>query len=383
MIISLLSIANFSDLGIGLSIQYLLPKYIVRNNKQQIDIIISTAFYFLIFLGLLIIFIGLYFIENYDLRNIFGITKFIDQKTSKLTFELLIIIIGISTPINIVQRIQSAFKETYIFDLYNGLANLISMTLIFIVYKYHPNIPIFLFALQGIFILVTSINFVNFFFLSRKINLDFSKTNKKILLRLINYGLKYFFLLLVTILMFSLDSILLTKFDLFNEVPIYLIGYRMALIFNLPINIFSSVYIGYFNTNLIYDKLGYKNNFKSILLYICFGSFLQAFIISFCGNWILDIWFSGRIHMSQSNLIIFSLLVFFLNLNTFVSVIALNKKFVKYTIILFPISVLISLFFKFLLLYFGYSGIFSILFPSIFIVTIFYLIPLISKISTN
>jgi O-antigen/teichoic acid export membrane protein len=375
-IVSTINLLNYFDLGIGMGVQNILPRLISKGKSDEINSLLSTAFFFLLLSGLIIILIGLGTLDWFNWIDFFKL-KNINTIVVKNTIITIVILIGFWVPISLIQRVQSAYQQVYINEWVISIGNLIGLLFLVLSIKYKLDLPYIVFSLQGSILIAVLLNFIYSFYKFKQIKLKYSYFNISVFKNLFKTSIKYLFLSICSVGLYGVDNFLLLKYQKPIDVTLYNIAFRFTSILNIPVLIFSIPFLSSFNDAIEKnDNIWIKNIIKSALKYIGIYSIFIMIILFFEGNKFIHLWLNYDISFNSYEMTVLCLLLFFLNYNVFISMISLNSRYVNHTIPLFLISILTSVLLKIFLLTRFDLGFISVIIPTALIVPLIYLIPM-------
>jgi O-antigen/teichoic acid export membrane protein len=376
-IVSTFNILIYFDFGIGIGLQNMLPGYIVQQKQDKIVELVSSVFLFLLISSFILIIVSLLLLNFNDLRSLFNLNYKIDSNRFNQTVFVSIILVALGMPISIVQRIQIAYQKTYINDWFFTLGSILSLIMLLLSIKNNLKLPFILFSLQGSLIIVFFLNFIYSVNYSKLLVLDIRKSNFKAFQIVSSFGLKYFIIILFSAGLFTIDNFILLKFRSPEDVTEYSIVYRFISLLNVPIIIYSNTFLPAYNdANARGDEKWIKIAIQRATKIILLLSLAEALFFIFFGEIIIVKWSSTQIVLNGAKLFIYTLLIFFLNINFYISAIALSTKYLNFTLKFFSLAVIISVILKFIVVkYFDVEYIYVIL-PTIIIMTSLYIFPL-------
>lgn len=383
-IISTLAMFNYLDFGIGIGVQNLLPFFIAESKKDKINQIVSTAFYVLIVSCIVVLVVGSFIIYFYDWTSIFNLKDVVKVEEVRSALLTSLLLIGFAIPLSIIQRIHNAYQKAFINEWFITLGNILSIGCLFLVIKLSLSLPYVIFALQGTLVLTVLINFLAYYKNSSKYEISFKYVELKTFRILISTGFKYLVLLIFSVGLFALDNFILLKFRSANDVTNYLLGYRLISILNVPVLILSNSFLPAYNDAIAReDRKWVSNIILNAIKLISIISFFEVLLLLAYGHDIMNLWVKAKLELSFKDYVLFSLLLVFLNFNTFFSMIAISSKYLNLSLYLFTIAVLITVSAKFILVKYIVTGYGAIIFPMIIIMPALFLIPLIFNIYKN
>ena len=380
-IISTFGMFNYLDFGVGIGVQNLLPLYIAKNNNKRIIQILSTALSFLLIAGVLVLIIGASIIYIFDLRQFFTLSNAIEQSIFNKTLLVSVVLIGFGIPLTLIQRVQIAYQKSYINEWFVTFGNILSLIFIYLTISNHLKLPFIIFSLQGTLILAMGFNFIYFFLISKQYRISFYEIDKATFNLIFQLGVKYLFLLIFSVGLFSLDNLLLLKYRTPTEVTKYMVGYRLISLFNVPVLIFANTFLPAYNDALARnDRVWVRNIIIRFIKIIGLLSVIEACIVYIFGIHLIQIWTSQNFNYSTFDLLLLVLLLVFLNFNTFFSMIAISTKYLNFTLKYFLLAVTVTIFLKYIFTSSSHIGFSSVVLPTILLMPLLFLLPLIIKI---
>jgi O-antigen/teichoic acid export membrane protein len=377
-IISTLAMFNYLDFGIGIGVQNLLPFYIAESNKNKINQIISTAFYVLIVSCAIVLVVGVCIINFYDWESIFNLKDVVKVEEVRSALLTSLLLIGFAIPVTIIQRIHNAYQKAFINEWFITLGNVLSILCLFLVIKLSLSLPYVIFALQGTLVVSLVINFLAYYKDPSRYEISFKYVELKTFRILISTGFKYLVLLIFSVGLFSLDNFILLKFRSPNDVTNYLLGYRLISILNVPVLILSNSFLPAYNDAIARgDRKWVSNIILNAVKVISIISFVETILLLAYGHDIMSLWVKTKLGLSFKDYILFSLLLVFLNFNTFFSMIAISHRYLNRSLYFFTTGVLITVSAKFILVKYITTGYGAIILPTVIIMPLLFLAPLI------
>lgn len=380
-IISMFTTLSYLDFGVGVTLQNILPSYIASKDRNRVQIITSTAFFFLLFLGLFILFFGTIVINTFDFRSFLNLDQNLTLNRFNSMSIVLITIISFGLPISIVHRLQTAHQKVFINEWFVTFGNVLSFIFLIIFIKLKLSLPFILLALQGPLVLATFINFIIYFFYRKEYFLSINLFSKSEFYSIFPIGLKYFFVLLLSIGLYNLDNFILLKYRSVDDLNAYIIVFKLLYLFNLPVIIYANSLIPSYNDakakkEKFWIRLRLNKALKGIFLFCVFESFLLYFF----GEFFIKTWLNINISFTSLESLIMVFMLSILNFNSLISPIALTKDYLNATLLYFPSAILISLILKFYFSIIFDSGYVFLLLVTSITMLFFFLSPMLYKI---
>lgn len=235
-ILSILSWINFFDIGIGNSLRTTLVEYIEQGKKEEAKQLVSNAYINISSISICIFFISLLILKVFDMQSLLNIKY---SKLNELIF-LSLCFVNFNFIFSLCKPIYYAYQKSSVvsfIELTSQTANLIGITL-FLYFKLENSL-IYVCLLYGSTGLISNIIYSYKLF---KENPDIipklSSYTKKMNKKLNTLGFKFFLLQIVCLIMYTTDSIIITKLFGVEEVTPYSLSYK---IFSIVISLYSIV----------------------------------------------------------------------------------------------------------------------------------------------
>jgi O-antigen/teichoic acid export membrane protein len=162
---SLVALLSFADFGLGNGLMTALAESLGRSDSKTTVRLVSSAFYMLLGLSILIatIFLGVYFFVPW--AKVFGATNSGaagEAASSILTFVLCFVA---GLPLIVVQRMQMGLQQSWRAYLWQSAASIVSLIWVLIAAYFKSGVVWLLLAMNGGPVLVSALNFfVEFWF---------------------------------------------------------------------------------------------------------------------------------------------------------------------------------------------------------------------------
>ena len=379
-LISTLGIITYSDLGLGMGLQNTLPSLIANEETKNIKRYISTAFFFLLGVACLIFLFSFIIAPFINWGNFFN-TKAISGQELQNAIIIYFLVISIGIPASLIQRIQSAYQEGYLAEIWITLGNITSLVSIYFVVQYKGNIPLIILGMQGVVYAFYSLNFLYFTFYKKKYpKPSFAQFDTLILRGLIKLGLSYLFIQICSLFINSIDNLIISRTFGPVKVTDYTVAFRLISILAMPVQLFSVPLLAAYNDAWVRkDKQWISNITLKLLKGAFIGSILGVLLFLFFGNFIVKHW-TGNTQYSFYQLLMFGLLLIYLNFNSLISMIGLSSRFIKHLLYIYPIATLITVIVKYLIMQYFSTDYTNIVWATFIPVTIFFFIPILYKI---
>ena len=291
----------FSDLGLGNGLVNSISKNSANNNHEAIKYSISSVFYLLSMISLIILIIYLFMGNSSQWNSLFNIKNANYSSSIKTSIKIFIICFIINVPISVVYKVQMGFQEIFISNIWQAIGNLLGFLALIFFIKQHLSLPFLILALNGTPLVIAFINFINEFFFKRKLLRPQIKYFKySVSLEIIGFGLIFTLINLANVLGSSVDNFIITN----NSGPSSLINYSIVT------KLFSILYvITYFSAPFwpaFSHALAQKNTnwarlaFKKILLVTTGITIIACFFLICFSKIIIHHWVGDKINPTMS-----------------------------------------------------------------------------------
>jgi O-antigen/teichoic acid export membrane protein len=301
-IFALLNAAYFMDLGISLGLKNKLTESLAKNDLLAAKTYISTAYFSIIIISIILLFFIIAIISFLDLQTIFNTS--ISEKELKITIIISAVLVIISVVLNIYKSLLHAFQKAAKVEL----AMAIYQVLIFLQILLLPNFlnqPLLIIALiYGFTNISVAIIFSLLFFKKNKQltpSLTYFKQEK--IKNILGLGAKFFMIQLALIIILTTDNIIITYLIGPEETAAYSIISKVYQPFIIISTfIFSPLWTLYTKAYFDQDFLWIKKTFKKLNLIFILLIF-TLILLYFNFDWILRLWIPESLEFSKSLLI--------------------------------------------------------------------------------
>ena len=224
-IFSIVNIVFFVDAGIGNGLKTKLTEAISSKNFSLAQTYISTAYLFISAIALLILIIGVFFILNVDLQQLFNTT--IQNSELKVVLFIILIMIVISFVLNLFKSFYYANQQSSKVELALLIYQLCVLTLITLLLHFFTRNLMYVALVYGLSNVLVGIIFTTIFFCKNKsIRPSFKYFKSDKVKDLIGLSLAFFCIQLCMIVIFTTDNLIIAKYIGPEEVTNYDIVYK-------------------------------------------------------------------------------------------------------------------------------------------------------------
>jgi len=209
---SVLALMSFADLGLGNGLVNAIAKAHGRNNQEDAKIAVSSTFFLLLSIAIILFFIFVLVYPFVSWEQIFNVKSAIAIKESGPTMAVLVLMLLLNMPLGIIQRIQDGYQEGFKFQIWQFLGSVISFITLLICIYFKCSLPWLVFALSFGQLIAIIFNGINLFkskrvYLAPKYKYFSFEIGKK----LIKSGLVFFVLGIFTLIANASDDLVIAQ----------------------------------------------------------------------------------------------------------------------------------------------------------------------------
>ncbi len=209
---SVIALMSFADLGLGNGLLNAVSKANARNSKQEAQIAVSSTFFILVGISIVLFLIFISIFPFISWQHVFNVKSAIAIKESGPAMTALVVIFLINIPLGIVERIQSGYQEGFKFQFWLILGSLLSFTGILICIYFKSGLVWLVLSFSGGQLLATILNGIYLFGKKRNYLLPKLKYfNWPVGKSLINSGMIFFLLGFFTLIGNTSDDIIIAQ----------------------------------------------------------------------------------------------------------------------------------------------------------------------------
>jgi O-antigen/teichoic acid export membrane protein len=352
MVTSLLGFMTFSDLGLGLGLQNRIPEYKLSEDKTLIQRAISTTFFTLVGISILlflILFFGNFFIDWAKFYNVHSAIAIKESSGVSWAFFFCFLI---SLPFNTVFNVLSGNQEGYVNEIWRSGGNILCIFLLFIAVKSQFSTPLLTAIMYGSMSMITFLAFLYIFGKTRpqwrpKLSL-WHKNTVRILFR---DGSIYFILQLFAMGLTTIDGFLIAQYLGSETVTTFMIGLRLVSILSLPLALINGQILPALNDAIAKNEHQWiKKILRKALIANTAYILIVGLFLFLIGNVLIKLWVGNAVKIDGQLWFGFITLFTFMVYNSLISNILLSPKLLQYTIVAFPLSVCLLITAKWLLI---------------------------------
>ena len=369
--VSLITIMNFADLGLGFGLQNRVAE-LNNSNEKSLHNAVSSVFSVLIITSIIITTLFIFFYSRVSWEKVFNVNSILAKNEVNNSVLIFFVCFIIQIPFSIVQKLQNGFQEGYKGEVWRSIGNICGLCFLVIVVKIRLGVPYIILAIYGSNALLLILNFFYYFLFQRKdIFPNPFKFNKQIFLGLYKDGIIFFGLQMAYIILVSSDRIIISQYLGASAVAVYSIGFRLATIFSTPVDAFTLPLLPAFNDALANNDIAWiKKILSKGFKYILIISSLLCLTLILFGNVIIGVWINKATQLHLSVLISFGFFIIYSNINSLLSYTMLTPIFIKKILLRYIVSITMASFLKIQVV--SILGVSGIVWSTIVSMTLFY-----------
>lgn len=373
IITSILALVAFVDLGLGNGLVNAIAKSDGEDDASYIKKAISSAFFLLLTLSIILCSLFFVIYPFIDWGNVFNVKSQIAIDEAGPALAILLISFFINLPLGIIQKIQLGYQLGYKNNLWLGLGSILGLVGVLVAIYFRMGLPylvglmvsgrIISMILNGLFLFKDRIDLI-----PRFRNFDIT-TSKKLL----GVGIVFFFLQVFTVIGGSVDNIIIAQVLGASAVASYAITKKMFLAVQISQFIIAPLWPAFVESIARKDYYWAKATLKKILKISMLLGALTALPLVLFGQDIIKLWVNEDVMPATTLLIGFFFFNIFQNYGGSMSVFLNNEMLIKKQLKFVGISAIFSVIFQILLsVKFGVEG---IVYGLLLGYSIFYVVP--------
>jgi O-antigen/teichoic acid export membrane protein len=282
---------SIADLGLTNSLVNMLSTALAKDDKQLAKKSVSSSFFPMFTLGLLILvlcsFLSLYTHMDQYLNLKISPSLQIDTHWS---VAVAICFFAIKIPLSIPRCVFNAYQQGYIYQLWSGSTNFLSLLSLFVMQYFHANLPWLLGGFFGIIILGDILAGIDiFYFRQTWLKPKLKMCDMRILRSLLKVGGQFWIIQISAICIFQTDIIIVSQMFSLADVSIYGVLLKLfALVEGVSASFLSPLWPAYSNAKANKDyqwikKTFWNSTFLALLWSMIAGSvllFLSPFLVN-------------------------------------------------------------------------------------------------------
>lgn len=309
-LLSIISWISFFDIGLGNGMRNKVAQSLARNNKKEAKEYISTAFFMIVFISFIVLILVVLLSFNLNWQNIFNSTV----SNNELLYMFLItgILFSINFALSITNQVFYSYQKPSLPSLVLLLSNAIALLSILSISQFSKGNLVILATAYSASQILSRIIVSGFFFKKHNEAIPSLKYfSKKKVNEVMGLGIKFFFIQVSALVIFTTDNLIITQLFGPAEVTPYNISHKIMQIVMIVASIilsalWSAFTDAYERNNLKWIKKTLKNLMKAMLIAI-----LVVFALYYFSPMIIDIWLGNAIVVPNNLMLIMGIFILF------------------------------------------------------------------------
>lgn len=239
-VLTFFSLFAFSDFGLGNGLQTKLSQASGQDDLQLCKKIISNTYYMLLGIAVVLIavFVLLYFFV--DWASVMNAKEPESISLAGIVVAVIVLPKLIGIPVGLIQRVQLALQEGYLYDLWCIVGCIASLVATIVIAKCDLGKVTLLLVTSALPIIFSLANMLMYFKLfKREYSVDIKLFDFKFSTNLLSLGISFCFLSVLTTIGLSMDTFVVARTCSLVEAGAYSVLYRCTAVFAAVIGVFS------------------------------------------------------------------------------------------------------------------------------------------------
>lgn len=318
---SMIAWVSFLDGGLGNGLKNKLSESIALNNMDLAKIYVSTAYFGIVAISLILIILFSVFHYFVDWNKILSL-KSTSVENLDLIIYILFVLFCIKFIFELINSILAAIQKVGYSNLINFITNIIILFCVYIltlnVSKNKLLILSIIVSIIPIFVLLLfSIYFFNFNSLLKKIKPNYFYFKLKEFKEIYELGIKFFIIQMAVLIIFSTDNFIILKLYDGEQVAIYNIAFKYFSIITLGWSIIIAPYWTAFSEAYVKNDFIWLRKTMNFLFKLWTFSLLLVIILIIFSKLLFKIWLGQKYEVS---FILICLMALYVSLLTFTQI---------------------------------------------------------------
>ena len=281
---SLLTWISIADLGLANSLTNALAISDAKEDKQIAKEAVSSAFYLMLFIALILFILFLIIYPSISWERVFNIKSTLAKQEVGISIFVCWILFVIRLPLSIPGRIYAAYQEGYLYQIWSAIGSLISVFSLIFAIHIHANLPLLIVAGFGTLLIGDVLSAIHLFGFQRKWLIPKYKNFNLLQCKwLLKTGFQFWISQVSAILIFQTDLIIVAQMFGASEVASYGITLRLFSLVSIILGSFiTSLWPAYSEAAARGDYAWISHTFKmsvftSLIWSTCAGILLVIF----------------------------------------------------------------------------------------------------------
>ena len=362
---AILNILNFTDLGLGWSLQNELPRFIEQKDHAQINRYIANTFYVLLGMAAVLL-LGLWaFTSLTSVSDLFGVAENRAVFDTMFSLSLLMFILG--TPFSIGNRIYAAFQEMYMVNFWRFFYWMLTFGALYAVWYYRIDIETYVLFERGANTLYFVLSLIGVWLFRKRLSLPHPRWIDPALIRFLLFsGVSLLFIQVMFVTLSSIDNVLVLRLTDPENAARFAIGMKLVTIASTPVIMFVTPIVPAVNDAFIrQDRYWITHEFMRRMRWFVLPLLLVPVVYLLSADWIIQLWVGDEIELTFLEQVSFALFLPSFILLVFVYSTMFNKLYSRFLMRLLIIALLVLAVLKTAAVYWFGPTIPSILLPTV------------------
>lgn len=350
-VLSFFSMFAFADLGLGSGLQTALSQAQGRDDQTESRKLISSTYLILIISTTVLVAVMLIIHQFVDWGSVMNVETAEAQKLVGSVVIIIVISKLLNIPFSLVNRTQLALQEGYRGNIWQCVANILSMVLIvWIVLAEIGKVPLIIASTYAV-VIVSILNFIVYFGFQRK---EYAPRVKDVDLKtaksMLKIGIAFCLLSVFTNLGLSLDSFIVARVSSLTESATYSILYRATGLISVGCGMLSAPLWGAFGEALERKDYQWVRERSKKTAFLSVGMAIVATLgLMVLGKILFKVWLGKELGYSQFMLLGMCLMQCLLSIISPYFMILNARGIVKKQIFIFIIYTTVAVTLKFVI----------------------------------
>lgn len=346
---STISFLGFADMGLGNGLLTALSEAKGKNDVDNQEKYISSTFYFLFLISILLSLVFLLTIPLVSWRDFFNLRTTLGVEEFNHTIIIIFLCFVLNFPLSIIQKIQLAFQEGYINFLWLVIGNILGLIGMITIVYLKGSLPLLVLPVS---LAPLISNIINSYLFLRKNNFKYlpkvKHVNWLIVKQMGKLGMQFFLLQTLALLISSSDNLIISRILGVSSVTPYAIVFRLFTAAQIANYIILPLWPAFGEAVARGDFQWAKRTlFRFVMVTCCFSALISLPLVIF-GNSIIKWWAHTDITVSTPLLLGFGLWSIFSAYIGTMSTFLNQRQLLSKQVVFFTLTALVSIIFKIL-----------------------------------
>jgi O-antigen/teichoic acid export membrane protein len=296
---TLMNWITLADLGLVNSLVNILATALANGSKSKAKQAVASTFYPMLLLGIVLCavsFASSFYIHWEKILNIQSSSLTTD---TRLAITICMCLFAAKIPLSIPRCIYTSYQEAYIYQLWLGLANILSLGFLIIAQYSHANLPWLIGIFFGVITLGDLFAGIHlFFFRQQWLRPKLSNCNVSLFKHLLKNGFQFWIAQICAICVFQTDLIIVSRLFSVTEVGIYGVLMRLfSIIETVSTTFVYPLWPAYNEAVAKGDYRWIKKTFRASIFGSLAWSILAGVLLVIFSPLILNTWLSKNINL--------------------------------------------------------------------------------------